>query len=118
VLRIGLLATFTGNWAVGGIPSIIMAGLGKEKMTIYAKLSAIPLVLLLVTFIPLMISMGYRDGPSEFILLLYLEFLYVLMVGINFSLTIPLLSKFNKTIVDFKKRYEYLPMDMFVQQYP
>jgi hypothetical protein len=108
IMGLALFVTFFANWTIIGIPSIIMVRLGKKKMAKLAKVSAIPLVLFMISYIPLVLSLDARDGPFELILLLYLEFLFILTVVINFTLIQIMLSKFLTTVNEFEKEHQFL----------
>ncbi len=108
IMGLALFVTFFANWAIIGVPSILMVRLGKKKMAKLVKVSAIPLVLFMMSYIPLVLSLDARDGPFELILLLYLEFFFILTVVINFTLIQIMLSKFLKTVNEFEKKHQFL----------
>jgi hypothetical protein len=113
-----LLIIFISNWVVVGVPSIIIAGHGRKKTLNLAKVSAIPLVVFIFSFVPLVLSMGYQDGPVDLIVLTYLELLFLVTVSINFSFTIALISKFSGVISRYERPGNVPWMDKFVQQSP
>ncbi|MGA1822037.1 MAG: hypothetical protein ACMUIG_05885 [Thermoplasmatota archaeon] len=78
-----LLAFLVLKWKVIRVPAKALDLLGNEKGLTWARISVIPLLIFIFSMIPLTISFGYGDAPTETILLVYLEVIFALSVIVN-----------------------------------
>jgi len=78
-----LLAFVFLKWKVIDIPAKALCFMKNEKSLRWSRISAIPLVIFIFSIIPLLITLGMDDIPTETILLVYLEVLFALSIIIN-----------------------------------
>ncbi|MBN1389734.1 MAG: hypothetical protein JXA22_03720 [Candidatus Thermoplasmatota archaeon] len=101
-----IFAFYILKWQVIDIPAKALSQLGNEKGLKRARLSAIPLVVLLFSFLPLLASFRFEDAPTETIIVVYLEVLYASAILINLYCIGGLMKDLNVEIATWEKILE------------
>jgi hypothetical protein len=91
LLLIGLM-----NWKVVDIPSKVLAELGNQKALKLSRDAAIPVVILLFSFIPMVHAISFLDAPVVTIFIIYMEVLFAGGVITTFVCMVVLYGKLKK----------------------
>lgn len=78
-----LLAFFFMKWKVIDIPAKSLALIGNEGSLKRSRMSAVPFVIFLFSFMAILFSFRFEDAPFHTIIIVYLEFLFSISILIN-----------------------------------
>ena len=99
-------AVFLLKWRIIDIPAKALSRLGNEKGLKRARLSAVPLVVLLFSFLPLLASFRFEDAPTGTIVIVYLEVLYASAILIDLYCIGGLIQDINGEIASWEQVME------------
>jgi hypothetical protein len=110
IVTAGIIFTFFFlKWQVIDIPAKGISLLGDEKGLKRSRLSAVPFVILLFSFLPLVVSFRFEDAPTATIIAVYLEVLYALTIIINLYAMGGLVKDLNEEISSWEQVMEVEP---------
>jgi len=110
IVTAGIIFTFFFlKWQVIAIPAKGISLLGNEKGLKRSRLSAVPFVILLFSFLPLVVSFRFEDAPIATIIAVYLEVLYALTIIINLYAMGGLVKDLNEEISSWEQVMEVQP---------
>lgn len=98
IMGIVLLLLSFLNWKVVDIPARAIAITGDQSALKISTHAAIPMVVLGLSFVPLISALQFEDAPTETIILVYLEVMFALGVVCTFVSLINIKRKLSKRI--------------------
>jgi hypothetical protein len=90
------------NWKVIDIPAKTIAMFGRKKVLKLSRDASVPLIIAILSFIPLIYCVRFEDAPLATIFVVNLEILFVLGVIYTFISLIVMLYHFGKHIQRMK----------------
>lgn len=99
-----ILCFFILNWKIIDIPAKVLEYSGNNKGLFRSRLSALPFLAFLFSFMALIFSFKFEDAPVETIVMVYLEILFSITVLINIFNILGITNQIDREIVTLRKQ--------------